>query len=144
VHWSGEGLPVAQISSLLTHPDSKQEPMLGVYYYRINVSKTDSPTNGVRVRHALGLAIDRNSLVEHSVNDLHTDAGPVVPPMPGFVLGATGEYLERRANEVVAGAGHPGGDGLPNVALLYHCDDTHGHVAEPIQAMWKQILGIDV
>ena len=32
LHWAGSGLPVAQITALLTHPDFRQEPLLGTYY----------------------------------------------------------------------------------------------------------------
>lgn len=144
VHWSGEGLPVAQISSLLTHPDFKQEPMLGTYYYRINVSKTDSPLNDARVRQALGLAIDRKSLVENTLNNLHIVASSFVPPMAGYESSTKVEYNVRRAKELLAEAGYPNGQGFPKVELLYNTDENHKLVAESIQAMWKQNLGVDI
>jgi len=144
VHWSGEGLPVAQISSLLTHPDFKQEPMLGTYYYRINVSKPDSPLNDVRVRRALGLAIDRDSLVENTLNNLHIVATSFVPPMAGYTSKTKTEYNIRRAKELLAEAGFPDGKGFPKVELLYNTDENHKLVAEAIQAQWKQNLGVDI
>ena len=144
VHWSGEGLPVAQITGLLTHPDFRQEPMLGTYYYRVNVSKEDSPLNDPRVRQALALSVDRTSVVENTLNNLHIVAKSFVPPMAGYQPAAMGEYDVRKAKALLAEAGFPDGKGFPEVELLYNTDENHKLVAEAIQAQWKQNLGVDI
>jgi oligopeptide transport system substrate-binding protein len=144
LHWAGSGLPVAQITALLTHPDFKQEPLLGTYYYRVNVSKADSPTTNVLVRQALSLAIDRDSLVNNTLNGLYKPAESFVPPMPGYSSTTKTAYNIKRAKDLLAEAGYPNGKDFPAVELLYNTDENHKLVAESVQAMWKQNLNIDV
>lgn len=144
LHWSGAGLPVAQITGLLTHPDYLQEPMLGVYYYRVNVSKPDSPLNDPKVRMALSLAIDRGSLVDNTMNGLFKTANSYVPAMPGYTSKTTTSYNIKKAKDLLKEAGYDGGKGFPEVELLYNTDENHKLVAESIQDMWKRNLGIDI
>ncbi len=144
LHWTGAGLPVAQITSLLTHPDYMQEPMLGVYYYRVNVSQKDSPLNDPKVRQALSMAIDRESLVETTLNNLFKPATSQVPPMPGYASETKTGYNIKKAKDLLAEAGFPGGKDFPKVELLYNTDENHKLVAEAIQQMWKRNLGVDI
>lgn len=144
LHWAGSGLPVAQITALLTHPDFRQEPLLGTYYYRVNVSKGDSPVTKPLVRQALSLAIDRESLVNNTLNGLYKPAESFVPPMPGYSSTTKTSYNIKRAKDLLAEAGYPNGKDFPAVELLYNTDENHKLVAESVQAMWKQNLNIDV
>ncbi|RAL23709.1 peptide ABC transporter substrate-binding protein [Lujinxingia litoralis] len=146
LHWSGTSLPVAQITGLLTHPDYLQEPMLGVYYYRINVSDEESPLVDNRVRQALAMAVDRQSLVEDTMNNLYTVANHFVPQgLPGYTEQGPGlSYNVQRAKELLAEAGYPDGEGFPRVQLLYNVDENHKLIAEAVQAMWKRNLGVDI
>lgn len=144
LHWAGSGLPVAQIAALLTHPDFRREPLLGTYYYRVNVSKPESPANNPLVRQALSLAIDRASLVDNTLNGLYKPAQSFVPPMPGYSSTTKTEYDIKKAKELLAQAGYPNGKDFPPLELLYNTDENHKLVAESVQAMWKQNLNIDV
>lgn len=144
LHWSGAGLPVAQITSLLTHPDYMQEPMLGVYYYRLNVSQEDSPLNNPKVRQALSLAIDRESLVSSTMNGLFEVAESYVPSMAGYSSTTSTGYDVKKARQLLADAGFEKGEGFPEVELLYNTDENHKLVAEAIQDMWKRNLGVDI
>ena len=143
LHWSGAGLPVAQITSLLTHPDYYREPLLGTYYYRINV-KNDGALQNPKVREALALAIDRSSLVNNTLNGLYESAESFVPPMAGYKSVTKTDYNIKKAKDALAEAGFPGGKGFPKVSLLYNTDENHKLVAESVQDMWKRNLGIDV
>lgn len=145
LHWSGAAMPVAQITQLLTHPDYKAEPMLGTYYFRVNVSKKDSPLNDPKVRTALSMAIDRDSIVEQTLNGLYTTANAVVPEnMPGFKSTTKIKYNAKKAKKMLAEAGFSKDKPFPAIELLYNTDENHKLVAEAVQSMWKRNLGIDV
>lgn len=145
LHWTGTSLPVAQITGLLTHPDYTTEPMLGTYYFRFNVSDADSPLSDPKVRRAMAMAINRNSLVEETMNNLYEVAQGYVPPMEVWSSTAEPfEYNPSRARELLAEAGYPGGEGFPHFEFLYNVDENHQLIAEAIQAMWQRNLGISV
>ena len=101
LHWVS-GLPVAQISSLLTHPDHYQEPLLGVYYYRVNVSDPDSLLANKEFRKALSLATDRESLANNTLNGLYEVASGYVPPMAGYESKTSTEYNIKKARDLLA------------------------------------------
>ena len=143
LHWTGAGLPVAQIAGLLAHEDYFQEPLLGVYYFRLNVSK-EGPLTNPKIREALSLAIDRNSLVDNTLNGMFTVADSYVPPIAGYSSITKTSYNIKKAKDLLAEAGFPKGKGFPKVSLLYNTDENHKLVAESVQAMWKRNLGIDI
>ena len=49
-----------------------------------------------------------------------------------------------KARELLAKAGYPGGKGFPPLDILYNTLESHKIIAEAIQSMLKQNLGIDV
>ncbi len=144
LHYSGASIPVAQITSLMTHPDYYNEPMLGTYYLRFNVSD-DNALADPKVRRALWKAIDRRSLVEDTMNNLYDVADAYVPPMAGWESGAEFPgYDPSRARELLAEAGYPDGEGFPRFQYLYNTDEDHKLIAEAIQSMWQRNLGIEI
>ena len=144
LHWTGTGLPVAQLTSLITNPDYVKAPLIGTYYYRFNV-KGDSPVKDLKVRQALSLAVDRDSLVKITLNGLHSVAnGYTSSAIPGYESPTKLETNIAKAKKLLGEAGYPGGEGLSDLTLLYNTDENHKLVAEAIQAMWKNNLGVDV
>jgi oligopeptide transport system substrate-binding protein len=126
------------------HPDQLLiEPLLGLYFYCCNVKRP--PLDNVKVRRALALAIDRESLVKNV-----TRAGE----QPAFAIsdpGTAGYSPQARltgtlddARRLLAEAGYPDGRGFPRLELIYNTLETHRAVAEAIQQMWKKNLNIDV
>ena len=103
VHWV-TGLPVAQITSLLTHPDHYEEPLLGTYFYRVNVSDAESLLAKPEFRKALSMAIDRESLVNNTLNGLYKVARGFVPPMAGYASKTSTEYSIKKARELLDAA----------------------------------------
>ncbi len=145
LHYSGASLPVAQIASLMTHPDYFSEPMLGTYYFRFNVSDEESPLADPKVRRALWKSVDRRSLVEETMNNLYGIAEGYVPPMAMWESTAdVPSYNPSKARELLAEAGFPDGEGFPRFEYLYNTDENHKLIAEAVQGMWERNLGIRV
>ena len=145
LHWTGTTLPVSQITSLLMNEDYNSEPMLGVYYYRINVSKEDSPLADPKVRRALALSINRKSIVENALNDLYEVSDAFVPAnMAAYESTTTTDYDVKKARQLLEEAGYPKGEGFPTTTVLYNTDKNHKLVAASIQSMWQKNLGIEI
>ena len=117
-------------------------PFLTTYFYRVNVTK--APVNDKRVRQALAMAIDRNSIVKDIMKGGEIPAFNITPP-------GTGGYTFRpqlqediaAAKRLLAEAGYPDGKGMPPVEILYNTLEYHRTIAEAIQQMWKTNLGVD-
>lgn len=119
------------------------DPYLANYFYRINVTKP--PLNDKRVRQALALAIDREGIVKFVTKAGQIPAFNMTPPgTAGYTFRSSGSAGVAEAKKLLAAAGYPDGKGFPSVEILYNTQDTHRSVAEAIQQMWKQNLGIEV
>ncbi|OOM16689.1 peptide ABC transporter substrate-binding protein [Clostridium saccharobutylicum] len=130
-------------------------PNCGTYYLSINVSdkaKEVDPNaakvlSDPKVRKALNLAVDRQSIV-----DSVTKGGqiPAYSMVPQGIIGSDGndfaskQYFDPKGNveeakKLLAEAGYPDGQGLPQLVLLYNPETGHGDTMQAIQAMWKNI-----
>ena len=126
------------------YPESLHiEPYLGVYFYRCNVTRP--PLNDKRVRRALALAIDRESLVKNVVHGGQEPAYAVsYPGTDGYLPRARLEGDVAEARRLLAEAGYPDGRGCPSIELLYNSSENHRAIAEAIQQMWRRDLGVDI
>jgi oligopeptide transport system substrate-binding protein len=118
-------------------------PYLGVYYYMFNT--TEPPFDDIRVRHAFSLAVDRQSITDNVVKGGRLPALSYTPPntagyYPEDYLG----YDPEKARKLLTEAGYPGGEGFPNIILLYNTHNNHRKVATALQQMWKSVLNVDV
>lgn len=119
------------------------EPYLGVYFYRFNVTRR--PFDDVRVRRALALAIDRESLVTNVARGGQTPAWQFTPPgIAGYHPVARLSGTVEEARRLLAEAGYPGGRGFPVPELLYNTSENQRVIGEAVQQMWRENLGIDV
>lgn len=119
------------------------DPYLGTYFYRVNVTK--KPLNDKRIRHALSLALDRQTLVDKVTKGGQIPAWNFTPPgTAGFTAESKTEYNVEKAKQLLAEAGFPGGKGLAPIEILYNTSEAHKVIAEAIQQMWKTALGVDV
>jgi oligopeptide transport system substrate-binding protein len=117
-------------------------PYLGSYFYRVNITKP--PLNDKRVRRALAMAVDRESIVKNITKGGQLPANNFTPPdTAGFTARARLPTDIEGAKKLLAEAGYPGGKGLPPVEILYNTQEAHRLIAEAIQQMWKQHLGVD-
>ena len=127
------------------------EPYIGTYYYLFNTTK--APFNDKKVRKALTFAIDRKSIVENITKGEQKIALAYVPygiqdatsDKDFRVMGGdffTDNNVEE-AKALLSDAGYPNGKGFPKFQLLYNTSEVHKSIAEAIQQMWKENLGID-
>ena len=118
-------------------------PYLQTYFYRFNCSRP--PFDDARVRQAFGLAVDRERLVRDVLQGGEAPAYAYTPPN---TAGYTPEYKvetnAERAQELLAATGYPGGEGFPKVEILYNSAETDKIIAETMQSMWKEVLGVEV
>src|SRR5215213_2934475 len=107
---------------------------------------TNAPTNDVKVRQALSMAISRDTLANGILKGEFSPAPTILPPdIPGYdEAAALGEDPEG-AKALFADAGFPDGNGFPELTLTYLGTSTQDkNSAEYLQGVWKQTLGIDV
>ncbi|MEO6873749.1 MAG: peptide ABC transporter substrate-binding protein [Opitutaceae bacterium] len=126
------------------HPESvRVDPYDGLYFYRFNVAR--KPFDDVRVRRALALAVNRESLVK---NVTLADELPAYNFVPQNLLGYRSEHTFKadltEARRLLAEAGYPNGQGFPRVELLYNTLEKHKTIAEALQQMWRKNLNVDI
>lgn len=123
-------------------------PYLGTYFYRFNVKQ--KPLDDVRVRKALALAVDREKLVKYVLGLGEEPASGIVAPcLEGshdwIPPGPRGQVFDpERARALLAEAGYGNGRGFPHLVLSYNTDIKNKAVAEVVQQMWKDTLGISI
>ena len=138
-------VPPDRIPSLRqSHPDQLMvQPYLGTYFYRINVTRP--PFNDPRVREALALAVDRKLIVDRVAQGGQAPASGFVPQgLESYPASDRVQFNVERARQLLAQAGFPGGRGFPKREILINTSEAHRKIAEAIQAMWRQHLGIDI
>jgi oligopeptide transport system substrate-binding protein len=118
------------------------DPYLGIYFYRVNVTKR--PFTDKRVRKALAMTIDREAIVENVMRGGQMPAYHFTPPgTAGYLTRARIKPDIETAKKLLAEAGYPGGKDFPPFELLFNTSDQHRALAEAIQQMWKKSLGIE-
>lgn len=122
--------------------DYQVSPQVSTYYYIFNVTK--KPLTDVRVRKALAMAIDKQTLVDKILKGGQLIADSLVPAMEGYTPAKGNAFNVDAAKKLLAEAGFPNGKGFPKLTILYNTNDNHKKIAEFVQDQWKQNLGIDV
>ena len=136
-------LPQEFLERLKRYEDYESAPWLGTYFYWLNTE--EPPLDDPRVRLALKLALDRKSIVEFVTRAGQRPTADLVPDgLAGYAgLATTGLDVER-ARALLTEAGYPGGKGLPTITLAYNTSEGHKSIAQAVQQMWRENLGIPV
>lgn len=136
-------LPVPKIPSLKAHPDYVAAVWNNIDYLKVNVTKP--PFNDVRVRQALSMAIDRDTLVNKYMQGISRPSTSYVPTGMKDYEPATGWGFDPvRAKALFAEAGYADPSKFPTFELLYNTAEENLLLATVLQQMWKQHLGITV
>ncbi len=128
-------------------------PKIGTYYYAYNMNSPQ--LQDVRVRKALALAVDQEQIVKDVARGGEIAATGFMPANvkdhegKSFAevagdFGFTGKANVEEAKALLAEAGYPNGEGLGEIEILYNTSEKHKQIAEAIQEMLKQNLGITV
>jgi oligopeptide transport system substrate-binding protein len=146
-------VPAAEIPKLIAEdPNFYVYALLGTYYYNFNMDL--EVFQDPRVRKAFTLAIDRELIVE-TLGAGQVPANGFVPP--GFLDHDGKDFAEESGNygiptddsgiaeaqQLLADAGYPNGEGFPEFTIMYNTSESHKLVAELVQEMFKVNLGVD-
>ncbi len=152
--------PAEEVPGLLDEGKMFALDHVGTYFASFQTRK--APFDDARVREAFTLAVDRKKLVEEVTEGGQTPAAGLVPSGIFDADGVTGDdfrsqggdYFDvdadayedncKEARDLLAEAGYPGGEGFPEVTYLYNTGETHKAVAEALQKMWQDALGVKV
>ena len=146
-------VPSRMLPMLLKTGAAKTVPVLGTAFCDFNMKR--KPFDDVRVRKAFALAIDRRVMVDKILLGGQLPASGIIC---GAIPGTTdaqdfrtegGAFLPERADveearRLLAEAGYPEGKGFPKVSYKYNSNSGNKQIAEALQGMWKQVLGVDV
>lgn len=148
-------VPPAEIPRLLNEePDFMTFPANSANFYAFNVNF--EPLTDIRVRQALSYSINRTAICNDVLKGGQMPAWSLVPGVvyddQGRVFNeVTGNYgipldnsKYEEAKKLLAEAGYPDGKGFPELNILYNTNETNKAVAEAIQQMWMDNLGISV
>jgi oligopeptide transport system substrate-binding protein len=127
-----------------TRPDIIHiDPYLGTYFYRFNVTRP--PMDNPLVRKALAYAIDRQAIVDKVTLGGQSPAYAYVPAgFNGYPSPKVLDHDPEKARALLAEAGYPGGEGFPELYLLFNTSEGHRKIAEAVVAMWNDTLGINM
>lgn len=154
-------IPTAEVPGMIADGSAIASPMLATYYYSLNMDpETQDPAvyealSKLEVRQALSLAIDRTLITDKVVQGGQKPSKGFVPEgitMPDgtdWTDGSSYEFIQptadvEKAQQLLATAGYPNGEGFPVMEIFYNTSESHQAIAQVIQDMWKQNLGIDV
>jgi oligopeptide transport system substrate-binding protein len=117
-------------------------PSLGLYVYVVNNQRP--PLDDVRVRRALSLAVDRETITERLIRTGDKPAWGIIPPgiedfpppLPDPMGDAPMAARQAAARALLAEAGVASS---LTITLLYHTSEEHKRVAVALASMWKAI-----
>ena len=125
------------------YPDNlKINPYYGTYYYRFNTNR--KPFDNVLVRKALSLSIDREKITNKVLKGGQIPAFSFTPPDPSNYFPPTKlDFNPEQAKELLAEAGYTKENPL-SFELLYNTSEGHQILAQALQQMWRENLGVQV
>jgi oligopeptide transport system substrate-binding protein len=147
-------VPVTEMDRVKADPvlskELKTPPDLCTYYYGFNTTKP--PFDDVNVRKALSWAINRQAIVDNVSKGGQIPArwfsrpGLTAAPDPalGDDFGPPANGDPAKAREFLAASKYGSADKLPEITLMANQVEGHVKIAEAIQQMWQDALGVKV
>ncbi|GAB4073195.1 dipeptide ABC transporter substrate-binding protein DppE [Barrientosiimonas marina] len=123
----------------------------GVYFYRFNLG--EEPFQNQKIRKAFALSVNQDDIVNYVTKNKEKAANAFVSP--GFTSPSGDDFRDvngdlvnfdpEKAKQLLEeGMEEEGYDELPPVTLTYNTDEQHKAIAETMQNMFSENLGIDV
>jgi oligopeptide transport system substrate-binding protein len=137
-------VPSAHIAEVRDLPDFHTAASLATRYVGFNDLKP--PFDNVDLRRALALGVDKKTLAEQVLGGTVVPADRILPTgLMGTDLPITPLAFDAvAAKAALAKAGFADGKGLPTITLAYGQEGDNEIVAQALQGLWKQSLGITV
>jgi ABC-type oligopeptide transport system substrate-binding subunit len=137
-------VPSAHVAEVKGQPDFQTAASLATRYIGFNDLKP--PFDNVDLRRAFALGVDKKTLAEQVLG------GAVVPADRILPAGLMGTKLPVKplafdaaaAKAALAKAGFADGKGLPPITLAYGQEGDNEVVAQALQGLWQQSLGVTV
>lgn len=149
--WAGAptgALPTDAMQALKDDGRLNTKPIAGIYNYKFNT--TVEPFNNKNIRKAFAMAINRQEIIDNVTQGEQAPAMAIVPPTmfseneKGYFadndVEKAKEYLQKGLEEL----GYKDVSELPAITLSYNTSEGHQKIAQAIQDMWKQNLGVEV
>jgi oligopeptide transport system substrate-binding protein len=147
--------PLSELDRIKSDPTLSEELYIGLsnctYFYGFNVTK--EPTDDIRVRHALAEAIDRQSLIDNVTKGgqqpayfLTNPANTAAPLQGDYPQDVVSENVQQAQADLQSYLDDKGItiDQMPTITLMHNVSEGHARIAQAIQQMWKDNLGLDV
>ena len=124
--------------------ESLQLPSLHSYAFFLN--RSHPPFDNEKVRKALSLAIDRESIVNNAQGEALVTHGWLPPGMPGYDknAGTQWKFDPAKARSMLAEAGYSGGAGLPPITFTFLAVGPNPKIAAALQQQLQENLGISI
>jgi oligopeptide transport system substrate-binding protein len=147
-------VPLADMDRVKADPDLSAQfytgPNLCTYYYGFN---TAAPiVDDVRVRRALSMAIDRQALIDNVVKGGQVPAqwfsrpglvaAPTLDTHPDLGVKTDVEAAKAELQSYLDEMGKTAAE--LDITLMFNTSEAHKKIAEAIQQMWADNLGLDV
>jgi oligopeptide transport system substrate-binding protein len=143
-------LPLGVLPNLIKEGKAQVFPFTGTFFLEMNVTKP--PFNNVKIRKAFAYSIDRNAIVKDVLQGGQKPAYGIVPP---GISGQNGEFRSEggelfQENVSLAkqllqeGMKEEGISQLPPITFIYNTLESNKKIAEALQQMWQQNLGVKV
>ena len=145
------GVPSDMAEQLLNSSDVKIVDQAGTMFFRFNV--TEEPFQNQKIRKAFALAVDQQQIVDYITKNGQKPAHGFVSP--GFLDPSGNDFRDVSGNLVTfnpdeaktlleTGMEEEGYNVLPEVTLSYNTSDLNKSIAETLQQMFQQNLGVEV
>jgi oligopeptide transport system substrate-binding protein len=147
-------VPSADLDRVKADPvlsaEYKSAPVLCTYYYGFN---TKAPfVDDVRVRRALSMAIDRQGLIDNVLKAGQDPAGwfsrpglvaaPTIEDYPDLGVKSDAAAAKAEFDAYLAEKGITAAD--VDITLMFNTSSGHQKIAEALQQMWRDTLGVEV
>jgi oligopeptide transport system substrate-binding protein len=114
--------------------------------YYLGFNNTIKPFDNMQVRQAFSAAFDRKTFAEQVEKGLALPASQFLPPnFPGYYTDIPLQTFDAtKAKQLLAQAGFPNGQGLPQIKFTFSNTDTNKLIAGAAQAFFQQNLGVNI
>lgn len=138
----GRGIPLLEIPRLRLSSEFSTEPQFRGNYIGFNTKKP--PFDNTLVRKAFSAAIDRVSLIE-LIQGLGIPSTSWIPKgMLAYNENIGIKFDPELAKKLLEQSGYNNMNNLPKITFLYPDVSFNRIIAESLQSMWKNFLGVEI